>query len=184
MEPWKILKNSFPFGNIDHIFWNAKICVDIQTKRIPEASLLKTSHHQPQMSMSMDNVCVYNQQFWYKKSTWGSRLNISLHVTCNLMQHLPTPSPVPTSDYRYVAAALAVMRNVTQQINERKRRLENIDKIAQWQASVLDWEVCKTRFSGFRRLLSMILHISPGLLFPLAVGDYIFTWELHSQEVS
>lgn len=33
------------------------------------------------------------------------------------------------------------MRNVTQQINERKRRLENIDKIAQWQASVLDWEV-------------------------------------------
>uniref|UniRef100_A0A673LBB0 Rho guanine nucleotide exchange factor 9-like n=1 Tax=Sinocyclocheilus rhinocerous TaxID=307959 RepID=A0A673LBB0_9TELE len=43
-------------------------------------------------------------------------------------------------DYRYVAAALAVMRNVTQQINERKRRLENIDKIAQWQASVLDWE--------------------------------------------
>lgn len=45
------------------------------------------------------------------------------------------------SDYRYVAAALAVMRNVTLQINERKRRLENIDKIAQWQASVLDWEV-------------------------------------------
>lgn len=50
--------------------------------------------------------------------------------------------PFVCSDYRYVAAALAVMRNVTQQINERKRRLENIDKIAQWQASVLDWEVC------------------------------------------
>lgn len=50
--------------------------------------------------------------------------------------------PFSPSDYRYVAAALAVMRNVTQQINERKRRLENIDKIAQWQASVLDWEVC------------------------------------------
>ncbi|XP_048839493.1 rho guanine nucleotide exchange factor 9 isoform X4 [Brienomyrus brachyistius] len=44
------------------------------------------------------------------------------------------------SDFRYVAAALAVMRNVTQQINERRRRLENIDKIAQWQASVLEWE--------------------------------------------
>lgn len=51
---------------------------------------------------------------------------------------------VTLSDYRYVAAALAVMRNVTQQINERKRRLENIDKIAQWQASVLDWEVRST----------------------------------------
>lgn len=38
------------------------------------------------------------------------------------------------------------MRNVTQQINERKRRLENIDKIAQWQASVLDWEVCDWDF--------------------------------------
>lgn len=49
--------------------------------------------------------------------------------------------PSVCSDYRYVAAALAVMRNVTLQINERKRRLENIDKIAQWQASVLDWEV-------------------------------------------
>ncbi|XP_017592993.1 PREDICTED: rho guanine nucleotide exchange factor 9 [Corvus brachyrhynchos] len=48
--------------------------------------------------------------------------------------------PSVSSDYRYVAAALAVMRNVTLQINERKRRLENIDKIAQWQASVLDWE--------------------------------------------
>jgi len=48
-----------------------------------------------------------------------------------------------------VAAALAVMRNVTQQINERKRRLENIDKIAQWQASVLDWEVRTGRRSRF-----------------------------------
>uniref|UniRef100_A0A673FSF3 Rho guanine nucleotide exchange factor 9 n=1 Tax=Sinocyclocheilus rhinocerous TaxID=307959 RepID=A0A673FSF3_9TELE len=53
--------------------------------------------------------------------------------------YLLTPI-MAVSDYRYVAAALAVMRNVTQQINERKRRLENIDKIAQWQASVLDWE--------------------------------------------
>lgn len=48
-----------------------------------------------------------------------------------------------------MAAALAVMRNVTQQINERKRRLENIDKIAQWQASVLDWEVRLCRHFHF-----------------------------------
>lgn len=60
-----------------------------------------------------------------------------LHVELHFMGF----SSVFHSDYRYVAAALAVMRNVTLQINERKRRLENIDKIAQWQASVLDWEV-------------------------------------------
>lgn len=60
-----------------------------------------------------------------------------LHIRLHFMDF----SFVFDSDYRYVAAALAVMRNVTLQINERKRRLENIDKIAQWQASVLDWEV-------------------------------------------
>lgn len=60
-----------------------------------------------------------------------------LHIRLRFMDF----SFVFDSDYRYVAAALAVMRNVTLQINERKRRLENIDKIAQWQASVLDWEV-------------------------------------------
>lgn len=61
----------------------------------------------------------------------------ALHIRLHFMGF----SFVFGSDYRYVAAALAVMRNVTLQINERKRRLENIDKIAQWQASVLDWEV-------------------------------------------
>ncbi|XP_061098303.1 uncharacterized protein LOC133128635 isoform X2 [Conger conger] len=43
-------------------------------------------------------------------------------------------------DYRDVEAALNAMKNVARLINERKRRLENIDKIAQWQSAIEDWE--------------------------------------------
>ncbi|KAM8823619.1 rho guanine nucleotide exchange factor 4 isoform 4-T4 [Spinachia spinachia] len=43
-------------------------------------------------------------------------------------------------DYTDVEAALNAMKNVARLINERKRRLENIDKIAQWQSSIEDWE--------------------------------------------
>ncbi|XP_029611014.1 uncharacterized protein LOC115195364 isoform X1 [Salmo trutta] len=43
-------------------------------------------------------------------------------------------------DYKDVEAALNAMKNVARLINERKRRLENIDKIAQWQRSIEDWE--------------------------------------------
>ncbi|EPY75875.1 hypothetical protein CB1_001533102 [Camelus ferus] len=46
----------------------------------------------------------------------------------------------PASFVRDVEAALHAMKNVAQLINERKRRLENIDKIAQWQSSIEDWE--------------------------------------------
>uniref|UniRef100_A0A1A8D0J1 Rho guanine nucleotide exchange factor (GEF) 4 n=1 Tax=Nothobranchius kadleci TaxID=1051664 RepID=A0A1A8D0J1_NOTKA len=43
-------------------------------------------------------------------------------------------------DYTDVEAALNAMKNVARLINERKRRLENIDKIARWQSSIEDWE--------------------------------------------
>ncbi|XP_054442655.1 rho guanine nucleotide exchange factor 4 isoform X1 [Pteronotus mesoamericanus] len=43
-------------------------------------------------------------------------------------------------DFKDVEAALDAMKKVARLINERKRRLENIDKIAQWQSSVEGWE--------------------------------------------
>ncbi|XP_048350321.1 spermatogenesis-associated protein 13 isoform X4 [Sphaerodactylus townsendi] len=44
------------------------------------------------------------------------------------------------SDYNNVKAAYEAMKNVACLINERKRRLESIDKIARWQVSIVSWE--------------------------------------------
>lgn len=62
-------------------------------------------------------------------------------------------------------AALNAMKNVARLINERKRRLENINKIAQWQSSIEDWEVgqnhtCSEMVSDFncRETGKQIIH--------------------------
>ncbi|XP_049557260.1 spermatogenesis-associated protein 13 isoform X1 [Orcinus orca] len=44
------------------------------------------------------------------------------------------------SDYRNIKAAYEAMKNVACLINERKRKLESIDKIARWQVSIVGWE--------------------------------------------
>ncbi|XP_039601393.1 uncharacterized protein LOC120523823 isoform X4 [Polypterus senegalus] len=44
------------------------------------------------------------------------------------------------NDYQNISAAYEAMKNVACLINERKRRLESIDKIAHWQVSIVGWE--------------------------------------------
>ncbi|XP_023570809.1 spermatogenesis-associated protein 13 isoform X1 [Octodon degus] len=44
------------------------------------------------------------------------------------------------SDYSNIKAAYEAMKNVACLINERKRKLESINKIAQWQVSIVGWE--------------------------------------------
>ncbi|XP_053564477.1 spermatogenesis-associated protein 13 isoform X1 [Bombina bombina] len=44
------------------------------------------------------------------------------------------------SDYSKIKEAYETMKNVACLINERKRRLESIDKIARWQVSIVGWE--------------------------------------------
>ncbi|XP_053312390.1 spermatogenesis-associated protein 13 isoform X2 [Spea bombifrons] len=44
------------------------------------------------------------------------------------------------SDYNKIKEAYEAMKNVACLINERKRRLESIDKIACWQVSIVGWE--------------------------------------------
>ncbi|XP_036084344.1 spermatogenesis-associated protein 13 isoform X3 [Rousettus aegyptiacus] len=44
------------------------------------------------------------------------------------------------SDHSNIKAAYEAMKNVACLINERKRKLESIDKIARWQVSIVGWE--------------------------------------------
>ncbi|XP_053404254.1 uncharacterized protein LOC123554283 isoform X2 [Mercenaria mercenaria] len=53
-----------------------------------------------------------------------------------LLKYTPPDHP----DYMMVKDALAAMRKIATLINERKRKMESIEKIAVWQHSVVDWE--------------------------------------------
>lgn len=43
-------------------------------------------------------------------------------------------------DHRTVTDALAAMRGVAQMVNERKRRMECLEKLVEWQKSIEGWE--------------------------------------------
>lgn len=53
-----------------------------------------------------------------------------------LLKYTKTGHP----DYQQLQAALGSMKSIAMMINERKRKLESIEKLEQWQASVQDWE--------------------------------------------
>lgn len=55
-------------------------------------------------------------------------------------------------DYTSVQGALEAMRDVALLVNERKRRMECLEKIASWQITVEGWEV--------RRYLQVLLPYS------------------------
>ncbi|XP_055868914.1 uncharacterized protein LOC106055773 isoform X3 [Biomphalaria glabrata] len=49
-------------------------------------------------------------------------------------------TPADHPDYPYVQAALEAMKKIATLINERKRKMESIEKLAAWQLLVDDWE--------------------------------------------
>ena len=50
-----------------------------------------------------------------------------------------TPSDHP--DYRPVMAAVDAMKGVANLMNERKRKTESMETLAQWQTAIDDWQV-------------------------------------------
>jgi hypothetical protein len=50
------------------------------------------------------------------------------------------------ADYDDVRAALEAMRSVATLVNERKRRMESLEKLSAWQQRVEGWEVNKSFF--------------------------------------
>ena len=50
-------------------------------------------------------------------------------------------TPADHADHLPVRDAVDAMRNIALLVNERKRKMESIEKMAVWQATVVDWEV-------------------------------------------
>ena len=45
------------------------------------------------------------------------------------------------ADFRQLSSAVDAMRDITSLVNERKRKMESIEKLIDWQSSVAQWQV-------------------------------------------
>lgn len=50
-------------------------------------------------------------------------------------------TPVTHPDHEPIKGALDAMKKIATLINERKRKMESIEKLAYWQTTVEDWQV-------------------------------------------
>ena len=53
------------------------------------------------------------------------------------------PDWKPHPDFRHLTAAADAMRDITALVNERKRKMESMEKLAEWQRTVAQWQVNK-----------------------------------------
>lgn len=53
------------------------------------------------------------------------------------------------ADHRRLKDAFQMMRETALDINEKKRQVENVQKMADWQRTIADWEVIKLHLLKF-----------------------------------
>jgi len=58
------------------------------------------------------------------------------------------------ADFPSLQMALATMKDIAALINERKRKLESMEKLANWQKTVINWQVSRVLPSGWGVVLA------------------------------
>lgn len=86
---------------------------------------------------------------------------ITLTTTLSAFQLAELLKYTNTEDagYQNVRDALNAMKDVAQLINDRKRLIENIDKITMWQKNIISWEVSNIKIF-FELLLTKCRNLS------------------------
>lgn len=72
-----------------------------------------------------------------------------------LLKYTPADHP----DFNNVQAAVEEMKKIAKLVNERKRKMESIEKLAGWQMLVDDWEVSRTAKKLMTVMFIMFLYV-------------------------